>query len=70
MEKAKKILQQAESLSLNEKKELIKLLVDSLNPEQVVKGAELKRPKVWDSLGKLHLGKNLDNVNLRDFAHE
>jgi hypothetical protein len=70
MEKAKKILRQAESLSLNEKKELIKLLVDSLNPEQFAKGAESKRPKIWNSLGKLHLGKNLDNINFRDFTYE
>ena len=60
------IFTEAINLPLNQKKELIKLLVDSIaEPEQ-----SIKKKKKWNEIGSVQLGKDYDNLNIRDFAHE
>ncbi len=62
------IFRKAKDLDFNERKKLIKLLVDSLSTDLSKNKKEKK--VAWKGLGTLHLGKHLDQVNLRDFAHE
>lgn len=60
------IFSEAVNLPLNEKKELIKLLIDSIGePEQ-----KIKNRKRWDHIGSVKLGNELDKVNIRNMAHE
>ncbi len=32
--------------------------------------AEVKKKRRWNFLGAVNLNKQLDNINIRDFAHE
>lgn len=68
MNKTLKVLKDAQSLSIAERKELIKLLVDSLNTSSQLE--ELTIKKKWKGIGSVKLGKNLDQINIRDFAHD
>ena len=65
MDNTLKIFNEAQSLSLDERKKLIKLLVDSLK----ITSSPIRK-KEWNGLGSAHLGKVLDQTNLRDFAYE
>ena len=54
------IFSEAIKLPLNQKKELIKLLVDSIaEPEQ-----SIKKKKKWNEIGSVQLGKDYDNINI------
>jgi hypothetical protein len=61
-----KLFSEAINLPIEKKKELIKLLVDSISmPEQ-----HQKTKKNWNQIGAVRIGKKFDLINLRDLAHE